>query len=83
MALKADDVYQAGLALDLDERAVVAHRLLDSLHPQNDAAQPDVDAAWRDEISVRVDDVLQGRVELLSYDEVRAAAHELLNDLRQ
>lgn len=31
--------------------------------------QPEVDAAWREEIGGRVDDVLDGRVELVDADE--------------
>ena len=42
MALPADEVYRAGLELDMDERAVVAHSLLASLHPDG-AAQADLD----------------------------------------
>ncbi|MFT4011093.1 MAG: addiction module protein [Nocardioidaceae bacterium] len=82
MALKADEVYQAGLELDLDERTVVAHRLLASLHPDDDASHPEVDAAWRDEIGTRVDDILDGSVELVSAEESHARIEALLAELR-
>ncbi|MGD9430807.1 addiction module protein [Arthrobacter russicus] len=83
MALKADEVYQAGLALDLDERTVVAHRLLASLHPEDDASQSEIDDAWRDEIGSRVDDILNDRVELGTFEQTRDKARALLDDLRK
>lgn len=83
MALKADEVYEAGLELDLDERTVVAHRLLASLHPEEDADQLAVDAVWREEIGSRVDAILNGKVELGSFEETRAKARALLDELRK
>lgn len=83
MALKADEVYEAGLQLDLDERTLVAHRLLASLHSAEPADQPEVDAAWRDEIASRVDDILNDKVELGSFEETRAKARALLDELRK
>jgi hypothetical protein len=83
MVLKADEVFQAGLELDLDERTLVAHRLLASLHSEDDASQSEVDAAWRDEIGTRVDDILNGGVELGTFQQARDKAHALLDDLRK
>ena len=45
MGLRADEVYEASLELDLDERTIVAHRLLASLHPEDDAGVPEIDEA--------------------------------------
>lgn len=83
MVLKADELYQAGLELDLDERTVVAHRLLVSLHTQDEASQSEIDDAWRDEIGSRVDDILNGRVELSAFERTRDKARALLDDLRK
>ncbi|MFT4122277.1 MAG: addiction module protein [Microbacteriaceae bacterium] len=83
MALKADEVYQAGLALDLDERTVLAHRLLASLHPEDDASQSETDDAWRDEIGSRVDDILNDRVELGAFEQTHDKARALLDDPRK
>ena len=83
MALKGDEVYEAGLELDLDDRAVVAHRLLASLHPDGGAEQSEVDPVWRAEIGSRVDDIVNGKVELGSFDETRVKAQEVLNELRK
>lgn len=76
MVLTADEVYRAGLELDLDERTMVAHRLLASL--EDDASPSEIDEAWRDEIGSRVDDILNGRVELVSAEESRARVKAVL-----
>jgi hypothetical protein len=54
---------------DLDERALVVRRLEESLHPDDLDAQSAVRAAWRAEIVARVDQVLNGEVELVDADE--------------
>ncbi|HMS38131.1 MAG TPA: addiction module protein [Arachnia sp.] len=82
MALRAEDVYQAGLELDLDERTIVVHRLLASLHPGDGSSEAEIDAKWRDEVGARLDDILTGRVELVSFEETRAKTRALLNNLR-
>ena len=83
MALKADEVYEAGLELSRAERAVVAHRLLASLHPEQGADQREVDQVWQAEFGTRVDDILNGKVQLGSFEETRAKARTLLDDLRK
>ena len=82
MGLGAEEVYRAGLALGLDERAVVAHRLLASLDPEGDASSPEIDEAWRGEIGSRVDDILNDRVQLGTFEQTREKARALLDDLR-
>ena len=82
MGLRADQVYQAGLALDLDERALVAHRLLASLHVEDEADTDTIDAAWRDVIGARVDEILRGDASLTTFEQTRAKARALLDDLR-
>ncbi|MDR2565900.1 MAG: addiction module protein [Bifidobacteriaceae bacterium] len=54
---------------DLDERALVVQRLERSLHPDADEDLAAVRAAWRDEINARVDQVLNGEVELVDPEE--------------
>lgn len=78
MTQKADEVYQAGLELDGEERTIVAHRLLASVESEGDESQAEIDAAWRDEIGSRVDDILSGKVELVTFEESRAKARALL-----
>lgn len=71
MAPDVADVERALLALAPDDRAEVIHRGLLSLDREsgtdNDAAA--LDAAWRDEVENRVDEILNGRVELVDADE--------------
>ncbi|QGN33944.1 addiction module protein [Microlunatus sp. Gsoil 973] len=70
MAPEAAELIKAGLALDPDERAVVANRLLASLHDDRGGEdQVAVDAAWRDEITRRLDEVLDGSVTPVDADE--------------
>jgi putative addiction module component (TIGR02574 family) len=56
-----------GLALDPDQRAVVANALFESLHDAGDASE--VDASWRAESTRRLAEVREGAVELLDADE--------------
>lgn len=67
MATELAAFIKAGLALDPDERAVAANRLMASLH-ESDADQGDVDTAWSKEINNRVDDILERNVELVDAD---------------
>lgn len=55
------------LALDADQRAVVANALLESLREADDAGE--VDAAWRAEAVRRLAEVRAGAVELVDADE--------------
>jgi putative addiction module component (TIGR02574 family) len=70
MAPEAAELIKAGLALDPDERAVVANRLLASLHHDHGGDdQVAVDAAWRDEITRRLDEFQDGSVTPVDADE--------------
>ena len=61
-------VLEAGLALGAEERARIAHELIQSLEP-GDADAP---AAWSDEIRRRVDEIETGTAELEDWETVRA-----------
>ena len=68
-----DEVFAAALGLPEDERAKLANQLLDSLGmPDEEASE-----AWRLEIEQRARDVIEGKVELLDYDEVMAEMRAL------
>lgn len=63
-------VVEAVLALSPEDRAVVARQALLSLDAGGAVAdQSEVDAAWREVIGSRVDDVLTGQVDLVGADE--------------
>lgn len=67
------DVERALLALAPDERAAVIRAGLLSLDGDNaNASQDDMDEAWRGEVGKRLDDIVQGRVELGSFEATRA-----------
>ncbi|MDR1442191.1 MAG: addiction module protein [Bifidobacteriaceae bacterium] len=63
MTPKTATLIRDGLALSLDERAVVANTLLESLH------SGEVDEAWRTEAARRLGEVRAGSVDLLDADE--------------
>lgn len=67
MARDTATLIRDALALDADERAVVANAVIESLHDAGDTSE--VDAAWRAEASRRLADVRAGAVELVDADE--------------
>lgn len=73
MAPEVAEVERALLALAPEERAVVIHTGLLSLDgAPAEVCQDDIDAAWRTEVGGRLDDVIEGRVELGSFEATRA-----------
>lgn len=80
MAPDVADVERALLAFAPDDRGEFIHRGLLSLDREsgtdNDAAA--LDAAWRDEVENRVDEILNGRVELVDADEHYARLRGIL-----
>lgn len=73
MAPEVAEVERALLALAPEERAAVIHTGLLSLDSApTDVSQDDIDAAWRIEVGGRLDDVIEGRVELGSFEATRA-----------
>ena len=67
MSLSASEFYEAGMVLPPTVRKDVALRLLDSLEV---ADQSSVDNACTAEISSRVDDILNGKVETIPGEQV-------------
>lgn len=55
------------LALDVDQRALVANTLLASIHDSGNA--DGVDDTWRIEVAKRLDEMRSGTVELIDADE--------------
>jgi putative addiction module component (TIGR02574 family) len=73
MTLSAREFYEAGLALSPSVRKDVALRLLESVEVVD---QETIDQAWTDEISTRVDDIVNGRVETIPGEQVLAKLAE-------
>ncbi len=67
MTPNAATLIRDGLALDVDERAVVANALLESIEDASD-----VDDAWRVEVSKRLQEMRSGAVEMIDADELFA-----------
>jgi putative addiction module component (TIGR02574 family) len=70
MTPPAEALFEAALRLPESDRAELAERLLESL----DGAvhqDPDVRAAWAEEIAHRLEDISSGRVQCVPWEEVR------------
>lgn len=67
MAPNAAALLRDALALDADDRALVANALIESLHGTDDAGS--IDAVWRVEATRRLAEARDGSVELVDADE--------------
>ncbi|MDJ1371525.1 addiction module protein [Gulosibacter molinativorax] len=63
-----------GRTLSADEREIAAL----ALQQISDTEQAEVDAAWDEEIDLRVDEILTGKVELVDGEETRRMARAML-----
>jgi putative addiction module component (TIGR02574 family) len=63
------EVFQQVLQLPERDRATLAGLLIETLDP---VSEPDVEAAWSEEIKRRLGEVDSGAVELIEWEEVRA-----------
>jgi len=72
MSAALDEITNAALTMPDHERAALAAILLDSLEDHTDR-QADINSAWTSEIHSRVDDIVSGRVQTLSRDQVDAS----------
>jgi putative addiction module component (TIGR02574 family) len=76
MTHEAQELLQKALALPENERAELAGNLISSLDATVD---PDVDAAWQQEVVRRLDEVQSGKVETISWEGVRQKGRTLLH----
>jgi len=77
----ADDLLSDALQLPPEERARLAHELLLSL--EEDGADSDAEAEWTRELERRAQEVIDGKVELVSPDDARRQVAERLERLHQ
>lgn len=68
-----DEVRAAAMQLDPLDRAVLAADLQSSLSHPETATQEEIDAEWTDELRRRSDDLRSGRVQAVSWDEIRVS----------
>lgn len=69
MASNLKNVFQAAAQLPEKDRAALAGLLIETLDP---ASEPEVEAAWSEEIKRRLTEIDSGAVELIPWEEVRA-----------
>lgn len=74
MTPKLADYIAEGRALSADEREIAAL----ALQQLSDTEQAAIDAAWDEEIDLRVDEILTGKVELVDGEETRRMARAKL-----
>jgi putative addiction module component (TIGR02574 family) len=74
---EAHELLQKALALPENEQAELAGNLIASLDATVD---PDVDAAWQQEVVRRLHDVQSGKLETVSWEEVQQKGRTLLHD---
>ena len=77
MAKDFRQVFRDATDLPEADRATLAGLLIESLDPEPD---PDVEAAWAEEIRRRVADLNAGSVKTIPWEEVREALFDRLND---
>ncbi len=68
MARNLKELFREAAQLPERDRAALAGLLLETLEP---APEPDVQAAWSEEIARRVAEIEAGTVETISWEEVR------------
>ena len=74
MSTDSENLYHAALKLSGDERFHLAHRLLESVECERD---PDYEEAWAAEIARRIEEVENGKVKTVSWEEVKKMIHEV------
>ncbi len=72
----AHELLQKALALPDSERAELAGTLIASLDPTRD---PDVDAAWQEEVARRFREVQSGQVKTISWQSALKKGQSLLD----
>ena len=69
MERNLNDLFQQAVQLPERDRATLAGLLIETLDP---VSEPDVEAAWSEEIKRRVAEIDAGTVELIAWEDVRA-----------
>jgi putative addiction module component (TIGR02574 family) len=78
MTEKAAKLLAEALQLSAEDRDEIAIELQDSLEPQMDPAE--WEAHWAEELKRRIDDIDQGKSELIPWEEVRRKLMEAVDD---
>jgi len=76
MTQDAHELLQKALALPESERAELAGNLISSLET---AVDPDVDAAWQVEVARRAQDIQQGKVKTVAWEDVGQKGRSIID----
>lgn len=79
MTASFDTVLQDALMLPLEERSLIASRLIESVDDVDDF---DLSPAWNAEIDRRMESIKNGTAKLIPHDEVMASVRQQLEQLR-
>lgn len=83
MTQSALTVLHEALRLSEEERAEIAGALWESLEPAPEASEAEIEAAWRQEVAVRLAALDAGKVETIPWSEVRDQLRARLSERRQ
>jgi putative addiction module component (TIGR02574 family) len=70
------DLLKRALALSVDERAALAHTLLDSL----EGADESVQEAWDDEVARRIEDLKAGKAVTVPWEQLHRELLAMVNE---
>jgi putative addiction module component (TIGR02574 family) len=76
MSPEISDLLKRALALSVDERAALAHTLLDSLDVMDESVQK----AWDDEVVRRIDDLKAGKAVTVPWEQLHRELLALVNE---
>ncbi len=74
MTTDVEKLYQAALKLSGNERYYLASLLMESVEAERD---PDYEEAWKAEIARRIEEIDQGTVTLIPWEEVKRMIHNV------
>ena len=75
MSPELDDLLKKAMSLPPEDRAALANSLIESL---DETVDEDVEAAWQQEITRRIEELESGKVKTIPWAEVRRRGQELL-----
>jgi putative addiction module component (TIGR02574 family) len=78
MSPEVSDLLKRALALPVDERAALAHTLLDTLVSTNESVS--VHEAWDAEVARRIEDLKAGRAVTVPWEELHRELLAMVNE---
>lgn len=79
MSISKGELLQQALGLEPDQRAELAEELLESIR-RSDFESEELQRAWSDEVERRLEEIRDGRAEVIPWEQVQA---ELSNVVRR